>query len=185
MRKYKRIIFLIVCLLFLVGCNENQNDSYTEKGGQNSISYRIDETNIVFYGRGYLSAKDVKEAVREVDGEKYSVTIEAGITGISASAFAYQYNLKNITIADSVKSIEREAFSNCSSLKKIEMSNEVIDIGEEAFAECKNLTNMEIPDSVTSIGQGAFAGIGEQFKLIVPAGSYAESYAKANDIAYE
>jgi hypothetical protein len=40
-----------------------------------------------------------------------------------------------------------------------------------------------LPESVTSIGDGVFDGC-DALVLTVPAGSYAEQYAKDNGIAY-
>ena len=42
---------------------------------------------------------------------------------------------------------------------------------------------MNIPESVIEIGEGAFAGCGS-LTIHAPAGSYAEQYAKENNIPF-
>jgi len=59
----------------------------------------------------------------------------------------------------------------------------VTGIGGEAFARCFGLTNIDIPSSVTSIGEAAFGDCGD-LTLTVEEGSFAEQYAKENNIPY-
>ena len=48
--------------------------------------------------------------------------------------------------------------------------------------ECASLTSLTIPEGTTSIGAGAFYGCGKLTLTVVP-GSYAEQYAKQNNIS--
>ena len=59
----------------------------------------------------------------------------------------------------------------------------VTGIGGQAFNGCYALNEIIVPDSVTSIGRNTFIGC-SSLKLTVPAGSYAEQYAKENGIPY-
>ena len=56
--------------------------------------------------------------------------------------------------------IDHFAFSGCTNLKELHVSANLIDIGYEAFSYCSNLT------------------------IYAPAGSYAETYAKENNIPF-
>ena len=58
-------------------------------------------------------------------------------------------------------------------------------IGDLAFCECKSLTSVTIPDSVTSIGDRAFYWCSTKLTIKGKAGSYAETYAKENNIPFE
>ena len=57
-------------------------------------------------------------------------------------------------------------------------------IGSRAFYYCENLSEITIPDSVTDIGDQAITGCEKLVGLIVTKDSYAEQYAKENNISY-
>ena len=57
-------------------------------------------------------------------------------------------------------------------------------IGERAFYGCSGLTSITIPEGVTSIGDGAFDGCSD-LTIYCYENSYAEKYAKENNIPYE
>ena len=81
------------------------------------------------------------------------------------------------------KTIARNAFIRCKNLTTITIPNGVTSIGGWAFEHCTNLITIIIPDSVTSIGKQAFLGC-ESLIIHAPAGSYAEQYAKENEISF-
>ena len=56
-------------------------------------------------------------------------------------------------------------------------------IGDGAFDSCPALQNVFIPSSVTAIGFGVFFGC-PNITIHAPAGSYAETYAKENNIPF-
>lgn len=85
-----------------------------------------------------------------------SVEIPAGVSIISANAFANCVKLKEIVLPDSVTTIEAGAFSGCSSLTSIVIPKKVTEIKASAFANCVRLSSVTIPDSVCSIGEKAF-----------------------------
>ena len=59
----------------------------------------------------------------------------------------------------------------------------VTTIGNWTFSYCKDLTTIKVPDSVTTIGSKAFKGC-NRVTLIVEHDTYAEQYAKENEISY-
>ena len=75
------------------------------------------------------------------------------------------------------------AFSGCADLTSVTIPDSVIIITDFAFSYCSGLTSVTIPDSVTGIGPDAFWGC-EELTLYVSEGSYAEQYAKENEIPY-
>lgn len=89
----------------------------------------------------------------------------------------------DVTIPDCVTSIGDGAFRGCKNLTSITIPDGVTSIGYSAFDGCENLTSITIPDSVTSIGNWAFDGC-ENLTIHAPAGSYAEQYAKENNIPF-
>ena len=82
-----------------------------------------------------------------------------------------------------VTSIGDGAFSVCSGLTKITIPNGVTSIRDGAFSNCSGLTEITIPDSVTSIGDYAFYDC-TNLTIYGYTGSYAETYAKENDIPF-
>ena len=110
-----------------------------------------------------------------------SYSVPNGILSIGDCAFS-GCKLTNITLPGGTTSIGDWAFGYCQSLTNITLPDSLTSIGDLAFIECGNLTNVTIPASVVRIGSGAFA---LDISLTVTEGSYAEQYAKDNDIQYQ
>ena len=116
-------------------------------------------------------------------GSGGDVVIPEGVTSIGEKAFyKFRSKIKSVTIADSVTRIGEYAFYHCSRLRKMTIPAGVTRIGKEAFSGC-GLTSVTIPASVTSIGKSAFAK-NPKLTIHAPAGSYAEQYAKENNIPF-
>ena len=79
--------------------------------------------------------------------------------------------------------IGNAAFYCCVSLTSISIPDSVTSIETMAFFACSSLTSISIPDSVTSIGVWAFDEC-PKLTLTVGRNSYAEQYAKENNIPY-
>ena len=113
-----------------------------------------------------------------------SITIPDSVTYIGGSAFNGCTGLTSITIPDSVTSIGNYAFNGCTGLTSIIIPDSLTTIGYYAFFSCTGLTSITIPDSVTSIGERAFSGC-TNLTIYCYQGSYAEKYAKSNNIPYK
>lgn len=89
----------------------------------------------------------------------------------------------DVVVPKDVTSIGDHAFSGRTKLISIVLPDGVTSIGEWAFSGCTNLTSIVLPEGVTSIHGVAFSGC---IKLTIhaPAGSYAETYAKKNNIPF-
>ena len=110
-----------------------------------------------------------------------SITIPNSVTSIGTRAFYGCTSLTSITIPDSVTSIGNDAFYICSSLTSINIPNSVTSIGTYVFCSCTSLTSISIPNSVISIGEDTFLNC-TNLKIYCEQGSYAETYAKTNNI---
>ena len=86
-----------------------------------------------------------------------------------------------------VKSIAPWAFEDCQGLTEVKLPEGLKSIGYNAFSICRNLQELIVPASVTEIGSQLFGSFGlrENFRLRVFAGSYAEEYAKENNLKFE
>lgn len=119
-----------------------------------------------------------------------SATIGNGVTSIGKNAFGECGNLTSLTIGNGV--IGDSAFYYCRNLTNLTIENGVTSIGDNAFLDCAKLTDVKIPDSVTSISDSAFhillggmdVTINPNLVIHANSGSYAETYAKENNIPF-
>lgn len=116
------------------------------------------------------------------EGEDYSVTFSPETREIGDCAFKGCINLYDIHVPGTVKRIGDHAFFE-SYLIDVIIDEGVESIGEDAFGCCDLLKNVKIPASVTFIGDYAFDG-SRGVILTVEPGSYAEAYARENEIPY-
>ncbi|MDR0913845.1 MAG: leucine-rich repeat domain-containing protein, partial [Oscillospiraceae bacterium] len=83
-----------------------------------------------------------------------------------------------------ITEIRENTFAGVLSLEKIILPQTIVSIGNQAVSNCKNLKEMYVPASVTTISKTAFEGTGN-FIMYVEEGSYAETFAKSNNIEYK
>ena len=112
------------------------------------------------------------------------IVLPDSLAEIYPFAFDGCTGLTNVRIPDGVTSIGHAAFSECSSLTSVTISNNVTSIGFGTFSGCINLTSVTIPDSVTSINDYAFLGC-KGLTIHGKTGSFAEQYAKQNEIPFK
>ena len=86
-------------------------------------------------------------------------------------------------ISDSVAEICSGLFKGCTGLTSITIPDGVTEIGITVFSGCTGLTSITIPASVTEIGDSAFAGC-DNIVINGYSGSYAETYANENELAF-
>ena len=153
--------------------------------------FNKDKTTLIQYPIGNARTEYmIPDSVTSIGSEAFedcylltTVTIPDSVTSIGSSAFEDCSSLTTVTIPDSVTSIGTWAFGYCSSLTTVTIPDSVTSIGWYAFYDCSSLTTVTIPNSVTSIYSDAFYGC-TNLTIYGYAGSYAESYAKKNDIPF-
>lgn len=111
-----------------------------------------------------------------------SIVIPDSVTSMGEEAF-YESALTSITLSKSITRIEKETFAK-SKLKSITIPDGVTEIGEKAFRRCTDLTSVTIPESVTAISADAFDGCGDELTIYGEPGSYAEAFAKENNLPF-
>ena len=200
--KKKAFIFAVVAVLVVVGAvgavvlgNNNStvknnvntassaNTSSSSEGKlSETITFRLVGNTLYIDGTGEIFSGLFTEYSNTLQYIEY-ILLSDGITEIGGYTFDSCENLKSITIPDSVTKIGAYTFKNCTSLKSITVPSSVTEIGEGAFRGCTSLESVTIPRRVINIGEGAFWGCGS-LTIHGEAGSYAERYAKENDINF-
>ena len=112
-----------------------------------------------------------------------TIQLPADLESIPAEAFRACLVLEEVAIPEGVKSIGAQAFRDCRSLTDMRIPEGVNRIGDAAFFDCENLTSVTIRSDMTRIGRLAFRGC-KKLTIHAPAASYAERYAKENNIPF-
>lgn len=142
-------------------------------------------------------------------GNLRSIELPDSLTEIGGEAFGFCSKLEGINLPDGIRSIEYQTFEGCSEMMEVKLPKDLKVINGRAFWGCGNLTSIELPEGLTEIGGDAFSycgsltkilmpkslqnistmafaqGLPEEFTFVVYADSYAENFAKENNINYE
>ena len=144
-----------------------------------------------FFGCSNLTSVTVPDSVTSIGHTAFyncakltSVTVPGGVTNIGLMAFFGCAGLTDVTIGSGVTSIGSGAFEGCTSLTSVTIPDGATSMGSSVFNGCANLKDVTIPGSVTSIGILAFSGC-PNLTISAAPGSYAEEYAKKNNIPFK
>lgn len=115
-----------------------------------------------------------------------NVLIPESVRSIGVWVFENCSNLECVNVPQGVSEINWGTFSGCSKLKTLVLPDSIIQIDYEAFDSCTSLELLYIPASTVEIRSGVFPSIRNCPNLTIhaPAGSYAETYAKENNIPF-
>ncbi len=142
---------------------------------------------MVISGSGAMDNYKGKEETPWADYLKQikDIVIGKDITIVGNYAFAYATNTKSLTFEEGSK-LERigsAAFIYMGYTKEVVLPDTVTYIGNSAFAYCSKLTSIEIPESVKTMFNRTFYK-SAALTITVASGSYAESFAITNGVAY-
>ena len=146
-------------------------DKYVGKDPIVVIPDEIDGKKVVGFNKTFANDKDV-----------VAVRIGNNVTEVAKTAFGNCEKLKYVVLGNSVKTIGGAAFVN-TNLQNLILNEGLEKIGEDDFSNMiyppmnNEGMDLKVPESVTEMHV-----IG--FNLIVKAGSYAEQYAKENNLTY-
>lgn len=135
-----------------------------------------------------------------------SVTFPDSVAAMSDFAFRNCENLTDVRLGRGLAAISGGAFLDCNSLCSITIPGNVVTIGNSAFGRCRKLASVTIESGTTTIEPSAFRACGSLTAVTIPAtvttikdfafrdcpsltiygkaGSYAETYAKENNIPF-
>lgn len=112
------------------------------------------------------------------------ITLPESLKILASSVFMGCAALTEIRLPGKLKRIGPNTFSGCESLREIVIPKKVKEISWCAFANCHSLERVTIPASVGDISLAAFTDC-PRLTIRAPAGSYAEAFAKENNIPFE
>ena len=130
----------------------------------------VPEGVTTIYDYAFASCKNLKRII-----------LPEGLNKINAYTFLDCENLVDVNIPSTVKEIDSSAFSMCNSLESIDISDGVEKMGNYIFSQCEKLEYIKIPDSVKEIGHNLISE-DSTTKIVCNKNSYAEEYAKENNI---
>jgi len=146
--------------------------------------------NSAFYGCDRLTDITIPDSVVSIEDKVFAycsslkkISLPAHLKTIKTYTFYYCTELTDVIIPNSVTSIGSCAFYYCINLTDVNIPDNMKSIGRKAFYNCSSLTSITIPDSVTSIESSAFSGC-SNLTIYGNTGSYAETYAKNNNIPF-
>lgn len=123
-----------------------------------------------------ISKLTINAQITQIDASTFAfcrnlteVVIECNVTRLGRNAFGKCEKLERIVLPDSLVEIGESAFNRCDSLNSITLPDSVVEIGNEAFSKCKSLTSITFPESVTTIGHSAFACCSCLTEIEIPA----------------
>ena len=146
-------------------------DKYVGKDPIVVIPDEIDGKKVVGFNKVFANDKDI-----------VAVRIGNNVTEVAKTAFGNCEKLKYVVLGNSVKTIGGAAFVN-TNLQNLILNEGLEKIGEDDFSNMiyppmnNEGMDLKVPESVTEMHV-------IDFNLIVKAGSYAEQYAKENNLTY-
>lgn len=206
--------FLLVLIsTFQISAASYETDGfvYSVSDGNASVTgYKGDKTDIVlplklqswsvseisdfaFVGKTAITSVRLNEAryLRRIGTDSFygctsleSISIPIWVRDFGSAVFQNCTSLKSVTFNCVPSKITDQMFYNCTSLDKVYLPAGTSAIGKSAFAECASLSEVYIPTSVTSIASNAFRS-SPNVTIKGSYGSYAEEYAKVNNIPFE
>ena len=106
------------------------------------------------------------------------------VVNLNGYAFYAQKELKSIKLNDGIKLIDEGTFIDCKGLEEITLPDSVTTIGTVILSG-SGVKKIYIPASVQKIDQNAFYNVEKQVTIVTTKGSFAEKYAKRNEMSYE
>lgn len=105
------------------------------------------------------------------------------VTKIGSRAFSRREDITGIIFPDGLREIGSQAFICCSNLTEIVLPNNVTALPYGVFSGCTGLSSIRLSGSVEKLQSTTFFGC-DKLTIHAPAGSYAETYAKENNIPF-
>ncbi len=113
------------------------------------------------------------------------IRIPESVTMFKETIFVNNKALKEVIIDAHLDVLPESTFLNCSSLESVQLNDGLKTIGDICFSNCVKLNKLYIPETVSNISKTAFLNVSKDFVIEGKAGSYAEDYAREENIPFE
>lgn len=168
----KRILSLLLCLLFLAGLSGCGEPSVTAEGTCGKYArWTLDSTGLLtISGRGAVD-DFAHEAAPWYDRRSSvrAVTVGEDITRLGSNSFQNCDRLETVSLPEGLGTLGDSVFAQCDDLTAVSGSEHLTVIGDNAFDGCKKLPALELGEGLTSIGRCAFYGCVGLKELHIPA----------------
>jgi len=157
----------------------------------NLLNIIVNTSNPKYYSdtNGILYSKEENALIQYPFGKSIDTyVVSEHVERIAPMAFSGCYSISNFVGSENLKVIDESAFE-WSGIESVELKEGTTSIGKNAFLGCDCLRKIILPKSVTSIGENAFSGdeydsVEMNVTIYGYTGSYAETYAKDNEISF-
>lgn len=170
------VLFSYIAKRF-AGCDFVGTIEYCNDDGYPPVSKKYEFCDGILYSKGMKTVV----CCSNLHSENYRIPEKS--TKIESGAFSGNTSIKKLIVPSQIKKISRSVFSFMKVLEEVIIEEGVEKILDNAFECCYELKRIVIPTSVISIKKSAFAKC-ENVVLVVKPGSYAESFAKENKLAF-
>lgn len=204
----------ILHYIFVDGSGKKISEEFTANASFSDCKPVLNDSEIVYYASNSSMVDfytidaytgEFSKRVYRIAGENAQWSLKDGILTISGTGdmsdnmqsqnpwSSISSKVKKIVIEKGIISVSDKAFGNFSELTEVIIGNGVEKIGSMAFYDCQKLDKVYIPSSVEEIGEdivwtGYFwtHDYSHVYKadIYAPDGSYAEKYAKENNITF-
>ena len=179
------------------GCNRMSWFTAENARGADIASDAFDpDTKVMFFGitppkAGCYSVSAEDGGLFDVDGATILEDVVIHEDGLESANTIIDYNLSESRVDMNTSEfydwvdivIGRKAFYGCDSIQELILPESTKWIDIKAFGECTSLEKLYIPEGVFGIAEDAFMEC-PNVTLYVTKGSYAEEYAKENNLPY-
>ena len=138
-----------------------------------------------------LECLEMPAQCRVIEGDAFEGCVElttikmpADVETMGRRIFCGCEKLLGLNLPGSIRSFGWAAFKRCGAITSFVIPEGVTALPEELFEHCNSMQSITIPSSVTLIEGKVFDGCPD-LTLKVESGSYAEQYAKDNNIKFE
>ncbi len=112
------------------------------------------------------------------------ISIPSSVTSMGAHIFEECDVLSDVSLGTGVTAIPEYAFHQCAKLTEIVLPYRVAEVKDHAFTNCVKLASVTVPQATEKISAAAFSYPGNM-TIYGISGSYAETYANENGIAFQ